>query len=69
MYYLGEYFGLKKNKILAEKFFLMAREFHRTDTIEWRLNEWALEDAGLILTRAEKLQAEIQTNEKTFAPN
>ncbi|HOJ98012.1 MAG TPA: tetratricopeptide repeat protein [Termitinemataceae bacterium] len=47
LYYLAQYYAIKGNHSLAQKFHLMVREMNRRSIIEWRLNEWALGAYGL----------------------
>jgi tetratricopeptide (TPR) repeat protein len=49
LYYLANYYDIRGNKTLADKYFLMVREMDRKSIPEWRLNEWALESRGLAL--------------------
>jgi tetratricopeptide (TPR) repeat protein len=49
LYYLANYYDIRGNKTLADKYFLMVREMDRKSMPEWRLNEWALESRGLAL--------------------
>ncbi|MCX7655284.1 MAG: tetratricopeptide repeat protein [Treponemataceae bacterium] len=47
LYYLAQYYAIKGNHSLAQKFHLMVRDMNRRSIIEWRLNEWALGTYGL----------------------
>lgn len=47
IFYLANYYDIRGNKNLADKYFLEVKELNRTGTPEWRLNEWFLEDRGL----------------------
>jgi tetratricopeptide (TPR) repeat protein len=50
LYYLAEYYDIRGNKNLADRYFLQVRELNRKYILEWRLNEWALEKRGDFLT-------------------
>jgi predicted Zn-dependent protease len=47
LYYLAQYYDIKGNKTLADKYFLRVRDLGRQSILEWRLNEWALEGRKL----------------------
>ncbi len=47
LYYLAQYYDVKGNKTLADKYFLRVRDLQRRSILEWRLNEWALEGRKL----------------------
>jgi tetratricopeptide (TPR) repeat protein len=47
LYYLANYYDIRGNKNLADKYFLQVRELGRRGMIEWRLNEWTLEQRNL----------------------
>ncbi|MDR1506713.1 MAG: tetratricopeptide repeat protein [Treponema sp.] len=49
LYYLANYYDIRGNRTLADKYFLLVRELDRKSIPEWRLNEWALESRGLAL--------------------
>jgi tetratricopeptide (TPR) repeat protein len=49
LYYLANYYDIRGNKTLADKYYLLVREMDRKSIPEWRLNEWALESRGLAL--------------------
>lgn len=42
LYYLAQYYALKGNVSLAQKYHLMCKDLAVQYIIEWRLNEWAL---------------------------
>jgi len=43
LYYLAQYYDIRGNKNLADKYFLQVRDLNRQGIVEWRLNEWILE--------------------------
>ena len=47
LFYLANYYDIRGNKILADKYFLQVKELNRTATFEWRINEWFIEERGL----------------------
>jgi tetratricopeptide (TPR) repeat protein len=47
LYYLAEYYDIRGNKNLADRYFLQVRELNRKYILEWRLNEWALEKQNM----------------------
>jgi len=47
LYYLAQYYDLKGNTSLANKYFLLVRDMNRKNIIEWRLNQWEIETRGL----------------------
>ena len=49
LFYLAHYYDIRGNKNLAERFFLQVRDLDVKNMIEWRLNEWILEERGLAL--------------------
>ncbi|MDR1143577.1 MAG: tetratricopeptide repeat protein [Spirochaetaceae bacterium] len=49
LYYLANYYDIRGNKRLADRYFLQVRELNVKGIPEWRLNEWALEERGLAL--------------------
>jgi tetratricopeptide (TPR) repeat protein len=46
LFYLANYYDIRGNKSLADKYFLWVREMNRTAIPEWRINEWFLENRG-----------------------
>ncbi|MDR0878764.1 MAG: tetratricopeptide repeat protein [Treponema sp.] len=48
LYYLGNYYDIRGNKNLADKYFLQVQELGRKYTLEWRLNEWTITDRNLV---------------------
>ncbi|MDR2028562.1 MAG: tetratricopeptide repeat protein [Treponema sp.] len=47
LYYLANYYDIRGNKNLADKYFLQVQDLNQKATVEWRLNEWALEQRNL----------------------
>jgi tetratricopeptide (TPR) repeat protein len=47
LYYLANYYDIRGNKILADKYFLQVKELDRKAIPEWRLNEWVVEERNL----------------------
>ncbi|AEJ20694.1 Tetratricopeptide TPR_2 repeat-containing protein [Gracilinema caldarium DSM 7334] len=47
LYYLAQYYDLKGNINLANKYFMLVRDMNRRNMIEWRLNQWEIEARGL----------------------
>jgi tetratricopeptide (TPR) repeat protein len=47
LYYLANYYDIRGNKILADKYFLQVKELDRKAIPEWRLNEWVIEERNL----------------------
>jgi hypothetical protein len=47
LYYLANYYDIRGNKSLADKYFLQVRDLNQKVSVEWRLNEWALEQRNL----------------------
>jgi len=47
LFYLASYYDIRGNKTLADRFYLMVRDLEAYASIEWRLNEMALEERGL----------------------
>jgi tetratricopeptide (TPR) repeat protein len=49
LFYLANYYAIKGNDLLADKYFIEFRDMGRRDMIEWRLNESILEDRNIFL--------------------
>jgi tetratricopeptide (TPR) repeat protein len=47
LYYLANYYDIRGNKNLADTYFLQVRDLNQKTVLEWRLNEWALEQRNL----------------------
>jgi len=47
LFYLANYYDIRGNKNLADKYFLQVQELNRQGIPEWRLNEWFIEQRGL----------------------
>jgi tetratricopeptide (TPR) repeat protein len=51
LYYLANFYDIRGNKSLADRYFLQVRDLDYREIPEWRLNEWALEARGLALSQ------------------
>jgi tetratricopeptide (TPR) repeat protein len=51
LYYLANFYDIRGNKSLADRYFLQVRDLDCKSIPEWRLNEWALEARGLSLSQ------------------
>jgi tetratricopeptide (TPR) repeat protein len=49
LFYIAHYYDIKGNKILANNYFLMVKDMNRTGTVEWKINEWIIEERGIKL--------------------
>jgi tetratricopeptide (TPR) repeat protein len=49
LYYLANYYDIRGNKALANKYFIEVKDLNMKTIPEWRLNEWAVTDRGLAL--------------------
>jgi tetratricopeptide (TPR) repeat protein len=47
LFYLANYYDIRGNTALANSYFLEVKDMNRPDMIEWKINEWILEDRGL----------------------
>ena len=47
LFYLANYYDIRGNKNLADRYFLQVQELNRAATLEWRINELFLEERGL----------------------
>jgi tetratricopeptide (TPR) repeat protein len=47
VFYLANYFDIRGNQTLADKYFTQFKDMDRQSLLEWRLNEWLMEDRGL----------------------
>jgi tetratricopeptide (TPR) repeat protein len=47
LFYLANYYEIRGNKFLANNYFMQVREMGRVGTIEWKINEWILEEQGI----------------------
>jgi tetratricopeptide (TPR) repeat protein len=47
MFYMANYYDIRGNLMLADKFFTEFRDMKRMDIVEWRLNEWILKERNL----------------------
>jgi hypothetical protein len=48
MFYLANYYDIRGSKSLADKYFMEVQEMNRKWIPEWRLNEWFIEQRGLL---------------------
>jgi hypothetical protein len=48
LYYLANYYDVRGNVSLANRYFLLCREMDRKYIPEWRLNEWAVTERHLV---------------------
>ncbi|MDR2313667.1 MAG: tetratricopeptide repeat protein [Spirochaetaceae bacterium] len=51
LYYLANYYDIRGNKGLADRYFLLVQDLNIKDVPEWRLNQWALKERGLALNQ------------------
>ena len=49
LFYIANYYDIRGNKSLADNYFLQVKEMNRIGTIEWKINEWILEERGIKL--------------------
>ena len=49
LFYLACYYDIRGNKTLADRYYLRVQELDRMAGLEWRLNEWILEERGISL--------------------
>jgi tetratricopeptide (TPR) repeat protein len=47
LFYIANYYDIKGNKALANSYFLQVKEMNRIGTVEWKINEWMLDDRGI----------------------
>jgi tetratricopeptide (TPR) repeat protein len=48
-FYLAEFYDLCNKPALANVYYEKCREFNRRDTVEWRLNQWKMEERNLLV--------------------
>jgi tetratricopeptide (TPR) repeat protein len=48
-FYLAEFYDICNKPMLANAYYEKCREVNRRDTIEWRLNQWKMEERNLIV--------------------
>jgi tetratricopeptide (TPR) repeat protein len=53
-FYLAEYYDICGKPALADAYYEKCREANRRDTLEWRLNEWKMEERSLLVRASEK---------------
>jgi tetratricopeptide (TPR) repeat protein len=49
LFYLAHYYDIRGNKNLANNYFLMVKDMNRAGTVEWKINEWIIEERGIKL--------------------
>jgi tetratricopeptide (TPR) repeat protein len=47
LFYLASYYEIRGSRTLADRYYLLMQDIGEAACIEWRLNEWALEEKGL----------------------
>ncbi|MDR2344037.1 MAG: tetratricopeptide repeat protein [Spirochaetaceae bacterium] len=47
LFYLANYYDIRGEHLLADKFFIEFRDMKRLDLVEWRLNEWILKQRNI----------------------
>jgi tetratricopeptide (TPR) repeat protein len=47
LYYLANYYDIRGNRNLADRYFIQVKELDRRAIPEWRLNEWIIEERNL----------------------
>jgi tetratricopeptide (TPR) repeat protein len=47
LFYIANYYDVMGSKALANNFFLQVQEMNRRNTIEWKINEWMIEERGI----------------------
>jgi hypothetical protein len=47
LFYIANYYDARGNKTLANNYFLQVKDMNRIGTVEWKINEWILEDRGI----------------------
>jgi tetratricopeptide (TPR) repeat protein len=53
-FYLAEFYDICGKTALADAYYEKCREVNRRDTVEWRLNEWRMEERSLLVQGPEK---------------
>jgi tetratricopeptide (TPR) repeat protein len=48
-FYLAEFYDICGKPALADAYYEKCREVNRRDTVEWRLNEWKMEERSLLV--------------------
>ena len=49
LFYMANYYDVRGNKTLANNYFMQVRDMNRIGTVEWKINEWIIEDRGIKL--------------------
>jgi hypothetical protein len=47
LFYLAQFYDIRGNTMLANRYFLMVQELDAVAMIEWRLNEWILTERNI----------------------
>jgi tetratricopeptide (TPR) repeat protein len=47
LFYLALYYDARNNRALADRYYLQVKEMGRPGTLEWRINEWTLQERNL----------------------
>ncbi|MDR2070330.1 MAG: tetratricopeptide repeat protein [Treponema sp.] len=47
LFYLALYYDVRNNQILANRYYLQVKEIGRPGTLEWRINEWTIQERNL----------------------
>jgi tetratricopeptide (TPR) repeat protein len=47
LFYMANYYDIKGNPIIADRFFIEFRDMKRMELVEWRLNEWILKERNI----------------------
>jgi hypothetical protein len=47
LFYLANYYDIRGNKNLADRYFIQMQELNMKAIPEWRINEWFVEERGL----------------------
>jgi tetratricopeptide (TPR) repeat protein len=47
LFYLALYYDARNNRSLADRYYLQVKEMGRPGTLEWRINEWTLQERNL----------------------
>jgi hypothetical protein len=53
LFYLASFYDIRGNTNLANRYYLMMQDLGAVPSIEWRINEWILEEKGLGLRAAQ----------------
>ncbi|MCL2880195.1 MAG: hypothetical protein FWF29_08130, partial [Treponema sp.] len=50
LFYLANYYDIRKNKSLADRYFMSVRDLDRKGIPEWRINDWFIQQRGLAIS-------------------